>query len=155
MFVRDLWWDFTLPVPHPWNRCSQMCILPKSDDKNKEWQWSKEYFSLIRQVLQKSSRETWSDFWVECLSDCNFTHSIWKFAGHVFPLTENGKYAKKSDNFFAILKPNFFIRMEKHDRIFFTAHRTVHTITQANVHTITSRFFGSLSLRTSAALWGC
>jgi len=43
-------------------------MLPKSDDVNKVWLWSEGYFSLVREGLWKSGRETWSDFWVEYLT---------------------------------------------------------------------------------------
>ena len=39
-------------------------MLPKSNDINKAWLWSTGYLSLARQVLQKSSQETWSNFWL-------------------------------------------------------------------------------------------
>ena len=34
---------------------------------NKLCLWSKGYFFLVREVLRKSGKETWSDFWVEYL----------------------------------------------------------------------------------------
>lgn len=153
MFVRDLWWDFTLPAPHLWNRCSRMCILPKNDDKNKEWLWSKGYFSLIRQVLLKSGRETWSDFWVECLiATLHIPFENLQVMSFCW-LKMELQICQKSWQLFCNLEiSNFFIRKEKHGCVFFTAHRTVHT-SQCTYHYI--EVLWQPSLRTSAALWGC
>ena len=43
------------------NRCSQMYVLPKSDDTSKAWLWTEGYFSLIWEGLWESG-ETWSNF---------------------------------------------------------------------------------------------
>ena len=49
------------------NNCSQMRVLPTSDDMNKPRLWRKGYFSQVTKVLWKPSKKTWSNFWVEYL----------------------------------------------------------------------------------------
>jgi len=49
------------------NNYSQVYVQPKSSDRNEAWLWSEGYFSLIKEGLWKSSRETWSSFSVEYL----------------------------------------------------------------------------------------
>lgn len=46
-----------------------MYVLLKCDGMKKVWLWRKGYFSLVRKVLQKPGKETWSDFflWAEYL----------------------------------------------------------------------------------------
>jgi len=70
--------------------CSQMCVLTRSDDMNKVWLLSDGYFSLLRQILGKCSKNIWSHFNLRWMFDCNSVYSIWKFVGNVVMLTESG-----------------------------------------------------------------
>jgi len=72
---------------------------------NKAWLWSEGYFSLLRQGLCKSGRETLSEFWVEWLivtlyipfENVQIMHLCWwKMKSRI--------YKKKLIIFFAILK---------------------------------------------------
>jgi len=71
------------------NNYSQMYGLPKSEDMSKMWLWNEGYFSLVREGLWKSGRETWSNFSLSWMCDYISIYSIWKFAGNVFRLTES------------------------------------------------------------------
>ena len=87
------------------NSCSLMYIPPKSDDMNKAWQWSTGYFSLIRESLSKSGKETQPNFPLSWMSDWNSASSTWKFASNVFMSTENGvAKIEKYDDFFGDLE---------------------------------------------------
>lgn len=42
-------------------------ICFSDNNLNKAWLWSEDYPSVVREVLQKPSKETWPNFWVEHL----------------------------------------------------------------------------------------
>ena len=57
------------------------------------------------------------------VSDCSSIHSIWKFAGNVFMLTENGvANIQRSDGFFWCSSSLFSNR--EHGYVLFAVHRT-------------------------------
>ena len=58
---------------------------------SKKWLWSEGYFSLVREVLWKSGKKTWSNFWLQLYT---FHLKIQV----VFMLTENGVANKKPDD---------------------------------------------------------
>ena len=53
------------------------------------WLWSEGGFSLLRQVLWKSSKETWSSFSLSWISDCNSISYTWKLVSYVFTLSKS------------------------------------------------------------------
>lgn len=70
----------TLKIVHNCTYCQRVMTWVRSVCEVKD-------FSMVREDLQKSGIETWSDFWI---SDRNSTHSFSKFTGNVFMLTESG-----------------------------------------------------------------
>jgi len=105
------------------NSCSQMSLLPKSDDVNKVWLWSEGYFYLIIDSLWRSGKEMWIYF-------CKSIHSIWKvtnFQMYSYWLKSKSQIDKKKD--FFCQSWNLFssscIKMENTTAYFFAVHRTV------------------------------
>lgn len=134
MFVREFWWNFTLPALHPWKGCTyitfvctlQMCMLPKSDDMNKMWLWSKRCFSLVRVLIKAWLRDKISFFLVELqpytfhLKICRYCICIdWKLS---WKHTKNIIWIfQKSWKLFS----SSFINMENKGVCFFAVCRTV------------------------------
>lgn len=88
----------------------QMYILLKSDGMNKVLLWSEGYFSLTRELLQVSGKETWSNFY--CNPICSIENSCDVFMG-----TENGGANKQ--------KKNWCFFQQSWDYMFFAVHRSV------------------------------
>lgn len=103
--------------------------IPKGNDMNKACLWSKGHLFLARELLNKSSKEIWSNSPLSWMSDCKSIYIQLENMQvlHFCWLKIESKYTEKMMIFSAILKfiLKFLYQNGKHGCIFLIVHSTV------------------------------